>query len=72
MTEIDLLKQEIKDLKFMRGQDAAYISELEEKVQDDIPISEAWVYERTIEGLKHDLTRLRTLLSNYKVVLKIK
>lgn len=66
MTEIDLLKQEIKDLKIARGQDQAYISELEDRVKDDIPYSDIWVYQRTIEGLRHDLNRLRNLIEQYK------
>lgn len=69
MSEIDLLKQEIKNLKIARGQDQAYISELEDRVKDDIDYSDAWIYQRTIEGLKHELTRLRNLLEKYKTLL---
>ena len=69
MSEIDLLKQEIKNLKIARGQDQAYISELEDRVKDDIDYSDAWVYQRTIEGLKHELTQLRNLLEKYKTLL---
>lgn len=69
MSEIELLKQEIKNLKILRGQDQAYISELEDRVKDDIDYSDAWVYQRTIEGLKHELTQLRNLLEKYKTLL---
>lgn len=69
MSEIELLKQEIKDLKIARGQDQAYISELEDRVKDDINYSDAWVYQRTIEGLKHELNQLRNLLDKYKTLL---
>lgn len=69
MSEIDLLKQEIKNLKIARGQDQAYISELEDRVKDDIDYSDAWVYQRTIEGLKHELNQLRNLLEKYKTLL---
>lgn len=69
MSDIDLLKQEIKDLKIARGQDQAYISELEDRVRDDLPYSDAWVYQRTIEGLRHDLTRLRNILEQYKSII---
>lgn len=69
MSEIDLLKQEIKNLKIARGQDQAYISELEDRVKDDIDYSDAWIYQRTIEGLKHELNQLRNLLEKYKTLL---
>ena len=69
MSEIELLKQEIKNLKIARGQDQAYISELEDRVKDDINYSDAWVYQRTIEGLKHELNQLRNLLDKYKTLL---
>lgn len=66
MNEIELLQQELKNLKTQRGADLAYISELEDRIREDIPYSDAWVYERTIEGLKHELKDCQVLLDSYK------